>query len=48
MTAPRIFVTGVSGYNGGSSVVRIIEKDPEWNIAALIRSEEQKQIILKR
>lgn len=46
--APRVFVTGVSGYLGGHTVTRIMEQHPEWNVVVLVRSEEQKNIILAR
>ncbi len=48
MSAPRIFVTGVSGFLGGHTVSRIIEKHPEWHVVALVRNEEQKSIVLAR
>lgn len=48
MAAPRVFVTGVSGYLGGHTVMRIMEKHPEWNIVVLVRSEEQKTIVEAR
>ncbi|CZT09181.1 related to nucleoside-diphosphate-sugar epimerase [Rhynchosporium graminicola] len=47
-SSPRIFVTGVSGYVGGHTVVRLIEKHPEWNFVALVRNEEQNAIIRAR
>lgn len=48
MPAQRIFVTGVSGYVGGHTVMRILEKHPEWSICVLVRNEEQKRIVLSR
>jgi uncharacterized protein YbjT (DUF2867 family) len=48
MSAPRVFVTGVSGYVGGHTVMRIVEKHPEWNTVVLVRNEEQKKVILAR
>lgn len=45
---PRIFVTGVSGYVGGNTVLRIIEKHPEWQIVTLVRNEEQSTIVHSR
>jgi nucleoside-diphosphate-sugar epimerase len=47
-TSQRVFVTGISGYIGGHVVARIMEQHPEWNIAALVRTKEQKEIVLKR
>ncbi|KAG4411878.1 hypothetical protein IFR04_014995 [Cadophora malorum] len=46
--SPRIFVTGVSGYVGGHTVMRVIEKHPEWTIAALVRNKEQSDIVKAR
>ncbi len=46
--SPRVFVTGVSGYIGGHTVVRIIEQHPEWHVAVLVRNEEQKKVVLSR
>lgn len=46
--SPRIFVTGVSGYVGGHTVMRVIEKHPEWTIVALVRNEEQDKIVHAR
>lgn len=47
-TSPRIFVTGVSGYVGGHTVMRVTEKHPEWSIAALVRNQEQSDIVKAR
>lgn len=41
-------MTGVSGYVGGHTVLRIIEKHPEWHVAGLVRNDEQKKIILAK
>ncbi|KAH6722627.1 hypothetical protein DL95DRAFT_366455 [Leptodontidium sp. 2 PMI_412] len=46
--SPRVFVTGVSGYVGGHTVMRIIEKHPEWTVVALVRNEEQNSIVHAR
>lgn len=48
VNTPRIFVTGVTGYLGGHTVLRIVEQHPEWHIVALVRNQEQKEIILAR
>lgn len=45
---PRVFVTGVTGYLGGHTVMRIMEKHPEWHVVVLVRSEEQKNAIVAR
>jgi hypothetical protein len=47
-SSPRIFVTGVSGYVGGHMMGRLLEKHPEWHVAALVRNEKQKETILAR
>ena len=47
-TSPRIFVTGVSGYLGGHSVLRISEQHPDWHLVLLVRNEEQKTIVLEK
>jgi uncharacterized protein YbjT (DUF2867 family) len=46
--APRIFVTGVSGYVGGHTVGSLVEKHPEWKVVLLVRNEEQKKLVLGR
>jgi nucleoside-diphosphate-sugar epimerase len=46
--APRIFVTGVSGYVGGHTVGALVEKHPDWNIILLVRNEAQKNLVLDR
>lgn len=39
--APRIFVTGVSGYVGGHSVDRLSQSHPEYHVVALVRDKTQ-------
>ncbi|KAF8855924.1 NAD(P)-binding protein [Acephala macrosclerotiorum] len=46
--SPRVFVTGVSGYVGGHTVLRIFEKHPEWHVVLLVRNEEQKKTVLAK
>lgn len=46
--SPRIFVTGVSGYLGGHVVAKLVQRHPEWHVVALVRTEEQKKIVLAR
>ncbi len=48
MSAPRIFVTGVSGFLGGHTVSRIVEKHPDWHLVVLVRNEATKSIVLAR
>ncbi len=47
-SSPRIFVTGVSGYIGGHTVVDIMLRHPEWHVVVLVRNEEQKAVVLVR
>ena len=47
-SSPRVLVTGVSGYVGGHTVMRIMEQQPEWHVVLLVRNEEQKKIVLAR
>ena len=39
--APRIFVTGVSGYIGGHFVVRLSQSHPDYHVVALVRAKAQ-------
>ncbi|KAH8691884.1 hypothetical protein BGW36DRAFT_400046 [Talaromyces proteolyticus] len=41
--APRIFVTGITGYIGGQVIVHLYRKHPELDITALVRNEEQEK-----
>jgi nucleoside-diphosphate-sugar epimerase len=41
--APKIFITGSSGYIGGQVFHDITEKQPEYQIRGLVRTEEQHQ-----
>ncbi|KAG9229824.1 hypothetical protein BJ875DRAFT_176752 [Amylocarpus encephaloides] len=43
---PRIFVTGGSGYLGGSIVNELVAKHSNWNIVTLVRNDQQKKIML--
>jgi uncharacterized protein YbjT (DUF2867 family) len=46
--APRIFVTGVSGYIGGHVVDRLLRRHPEYNLVLLVRDTEQEAKVLAR
>ncbi|OJJ48912.1 hypothetical protein ASPZODRAFT_157417 [Penicilliopsis zonata CBS 506.65] len=37
--APKIFLTGATGYIGGDSLYLIAQKHPDWEVTALVRSE---------
>lgn len=39
--APKIFLTGATGYIGGDALYALYNKHPEYEIAALVRSEEK-------
>ena len=39
--APRIFMTGVTGYIGGDALYEIATKHPEYEIAALVRNSDK-------
>ena len=39
--APKLFVTGVSGYIGGQFLHDVTKKHPEYQIRALVRNAEQ-------
>jgi uncharacterized protein YbjT (DUF2867 family) len=39
--APRIFVTGASGYVGGNFVDRLSQSHPEYHVVALVRDKAQ-------
>ncbi|KAF2653896.1 NAD(P)-binding protein [Lophiostoma macrostomum CBS 122681] len=41
--APRIFITGATGYIGGDTLHALYEKHPEYSYSALVRSEEKGQ-----
>lgn len=45
MRKPRVFATGASGYLGGNTISRLVDKHPEWDVVVLARSEEQEQKI---
>ncbi|KAL2063563.1 hypothetical protein VTL71DRAFT_5368 [Oculimacula yallundae] len=46
--APKIFITGISGYIGGQTLSSIIAKHPEYTITGLVRTEEKRQQILAK
>lgn len=46
--APRIFITGVSGYIGGQTLASVVAKHPEYTVVGLVRNEEKKQQILAK
>jgi nucleoside-diphosphate-sugar epimerase len=45
---PTIFVTGAAGYIGGHTVNLIAKVHPDWELVALVRTEEQAKIIQKQ
>ncbi|RDW91574.1 hypothetical protein BP5796_02739 [Coleophoma crateriformis] len=44
-SAQRVFVTGAAGYLGGNTVLRLLEKHPDANLALLVRDESQGKIL---
>jgi uncharacterized protein YbjT (DUF2867 family) len=45
--SPRIFMTGASGYIGGQFLHTLGLKHPDYQVIALVRTEEQKEKISK-
>jgi len=41
--APRIFITGITGYIGGQVLHSLLSKHPDYQIRGLVRNEEQGQ-----
>ncbi|CAI6253056.1 unnamed protein product [Periconia digitata] len=41
MATPKIFITGATGYIGGDTLHVLYEKHPDWNYAALVRTEQK-------
>ncbi|KAI9754560.1 MAG: peroxisome- protein [Chaenotheca gracillima] len=48
MSASKLFVTGASGYIGGSALQAIVAKHPEYQITALVRNDSQAQAVTKQ
>jgi uncharacterized protein YbjT (DUF2867 family) len=46
--APKIFVTGISGYIGGQVLHDITRKHPEYQIRGLVRTKKQQQNIASK
>ena len=46
--APRIFITGVTGYIGGQTLSTLVSKHPSFSIVGLVRRDEQRQQILAK
>ncbi|PVI07128.1 NAD(P)-binding protein [Periconia macrospinosa] len=45
--APKIFITGVTGYVGGDALHVLYEKHPDWEYAALVRTEQKAEAVKK-
>lgn len=39
--APKVFVTGATGYIGGDALFHLSQKHPELELALLVRSEDK-------
>ena len=46
--SPQIFITGISGYVGGTTVDALIKKHPDYKIVGLVRSEESARLVKAR
>ncbi|RDW62496.1 hypothetical protein BP5796_10798 [Coleophoma crateriformis] len=46
--APRIFITGVSGYIAGQLATDLSKQHPEWQLVGLVRNDDQAQKIAAR
>jgi hypothetical protein len=46
--APRIFMTGISGYIGGQVLYDITKRYPEYLIRGLVRTNEQQKKIIEK
>ncbi|KAF2704535.1 NAD(P)-binding protein [Pleomassaria siparia CBS 279.74] len=45
--APKIFITGATGYIGGDTLYALYEKHPEYEYSVLVRSEEKGKTVTK-
>ncbi|KAJ6107358.1 hypothetical protein N7523_008681 [Penicillium sp. IBT 18751x] len=41
MASPKVFITGASGYIGGDGLYAIANAHPNWQLSALVRSQEK-------
>ncbi|PGH20345.1 hypothetical protein AJ80_03613 [Polytolypa hystricis UAMH7299] len=48
MAAPKIFLTGGTGYIGGDALYRIHEAHPDWEITALVRNSDRGAVIASK
>ncbi|CAJ2512916.1 Uu.00g010350.m01.CDS01 [Anthostomella pinea] len=46
--APKIFITGVTGYSGGQLLHTMIARHPEYHITGLVRNQEKKQLVASK
>lgn len=44
--SPRIFITGATGYVGGTVLHTILQAHPDWLVTALVRTKEQATAVL--
>ena len=45
--APKIFITGVTGYIAGDAFYALNKAHPEWEYAALVRTQEKANTVKK-
>ncbi|KAL1956246.1 hypothetical protein VTO42DRAFT_7506 [Malbranchea cinnamomea] len=46
--APKIFVTGATGYIGGDSLYAVAQAHPDWEITVLVRTKEKGELVTKQ
>ena len=46
--APKVFVTGVTGYIGGDFLYAISHKHPDWDITILVRTQQKADNVIKQ
>ena len=39
--APKVFITGATGYIGGDGLYAISQKHPDWKVSALVRNQSK-------
>ncbi|CAG8953949.1 hypothetical protein HYFRA_00010910 [Hymenoscyphus fraxineus] len=47
-TSINVFILGITGYVGGNVAARMIEKHPDWDVVALVRTSAQKDVVLSK
>ncbi|CAG8981617.1 hypothetical protein HYALB_00012968 [Hymenoscyphus albidus] len=47
-TSTNVFILGITGYVGGNVAARMIEKHPDWDVVAPVRTSAQRDVILSK